>query len=187
MHVLTPPSVEPISVEEAKLACRIDDDAFDLIIPGLIAAAREMAEHETGVRWLEQMLREELRDWPAADCPLRVRRPTAVAVSYWTGSAWQAFTGIDFGEVAGGTVVAPLTAWPELGAKPVGARVRIDVTTGGTADTPDAARAAVPAGVRLWITSQVAYWLRNPEAATDGGKTPAPHLGSLLDPWRTYG
>ena len=39
MYLLTPPTVEPVTVSDAKAALRIDDTRFDAQLPGLIAGA----------------------------------------------------------------------------------------------------------------------------------------------------
>lgn len=44
----------------------------------------------------------------------------------------------------------------------------------------------VPASIKQWILLQIGYLYENREAATDGTKTPLPHLHALLDPFRTW-
>lgn len=39
MYLLTPPTVEPFTVSDARAALGIDDTRFDALLPGLIAAA----------------------------------------------------------------------------------------------------------------------------------------------------
>jgi uncharacterized phiE125 gp8 family phage protein len=175
MYLLTAPAAEPVTLEEAKLAARISDTAMDMLIPGLITAARELAEQETSAKFMEQTWRTELADWPAATDVLPIDQATAAAVSYWTGTAWSTADGI-------GTVLAPATgtSWPTLGERPVGARVRIDLTTGAE----DAA--AVPEAVKLFIKACVAYWIDNPQAASATGVALPMHLGHLLDRQRLY-
>ena len=127
MYLLTPPLAEPVTVDEAKLAARVDDTRFEGMLPGLIAAARQVAEHETGRQFMTQTWRIELADWPAATDTLHIHQATAVAVSYWSGSAWVdlASEAYVFGALGSGTAVAPVTggSWPSLGSKPVGPRV----------------------------------------------------------------
>lgn len=180
MHLLTPPAVEPVTLEEAKIAARIDGStAFDALVPGLIRAARETAEQETGRQFMAQTHRTELADWPASSDIISVHQATAAAVSYWTGSAWATLAGsaYEFGAVGNGTALAPAlgTAWPTLGDKVVGPRVRIDLTA-GTTDAAD-----VPECVKLYIKACVAYAIDNPS-------DPAPprSLASLLDSARVY-
>ncbi|PTT91202.1 hypothetical protein DBR42_04365, partial [Pelomonas sp. HMWF004] len=161
---------EPVDKAAVKLAARVDTDALDDMIDSLITSAREQAEHLTGRTYRPQVLREELADWPAATDAIAVCQATACAVSYWTGSAWSApLNGSAYVFAAGGigsngTVLAPATGtnWPTLGARPVGPRVRIDLTAG------PAAPADVPARVKLFVTASVAAWLATPEAQRVG-------------------
>lgn len=174
---ITGPAAEPVTLPEAKLAARIDDSEFDLLIPGLIAAARKQAEHETGLRFVQQTVRVELSDWPAADDVLPVANPSAVVVSYWAGSAWVAASGFVFGAQDAGTVIAPNvgTNWPTLGQSALAARVRVDITT-GEADPAD-----VDEGIKTYIKAVVAAWLKSPEGVTDKPLTASPMFDCLLD------
>lgn len=185
MILLTPPTAEPVALAEAKLAARVSGSSMDALIPGLITAARELAEQETSAKFLAQTWRTELPDWPAATDVLPINQASAAAVSYWTGSAWSAAlsgSAYVFAPDGIGTVLAPATgtSWPTLGDRPVGPRVRIDLTTGA------AAAAEVPEAVKLFIKACVAYWIDNPQAASATGVALPMHLGHLLDRQRLY-
>ena len=184
MYLLTPPTAEPVTVDEAKLAARVDGTALDAVIPGLISAARQLAEQSTGRQLMEQVWRIELTDWPLAADVLHVHQATAASITYWNGSAWVALAGAayEFAAQDGGTVLAPAlgTSWPTLGDKAVGARVRIDLTAG----VDEAGE--VPQCVRLYIKALVAYWVDNPAAAGPANREAAPFLRALLDPVRVY-
>ena len=60
MYTLTPPTVEPVTLDEAKLAARVDGAQWDDIITPAIASARQLAEQHTGRRFMSQVLRFEL-------------------------------------------------------------------------------------------------------------------------------
>jgi uncharacterized phiE125 gp8 family phage protein len=45
LKVITPPTVEPVTLTEAKLHCRVDGSSEDTLITGLIQAAREHVEN----------------------------------------------------------------------------------------------------------------------------------------------
>lgn len=64
--VITPPAFEPVTLDEAKLWCRIDDDstAEDADLLWLIQAMREDAENRTGRAFVRRTLRLYLDDWP---------------------------------------------------------------------------------------------------------------------------
>lgn len=185
MILLTAPTAEPVTLAEAKLAARVSGTSMDTLIPGLITAARELAEQETSAKFMAQTWRAELADWPAASDVLPINQASAAAVSYWTGSTWSAAlsgAAYTFAPDGIGTVLAPATgtSWPTLGDRPVGPRVRIDLTTGA------ASAAGVPESVKLFIKACVAYWIDNPQAASATGVALPMHLGHLLDRQRLY-
>lgn len=186
MYLLTPPTLEPVTLSEAKLAARVSDStAFDATVPGLITAARQLAEQITGRQLMAQTWRFELDDWPDdADDTLPIYQATAVAITYWTGSTWATLAGgaYEFAPVGTGTGLAPVlnTSWPLLVTKAVGARVRIDITAGATDSS------AVPECVKLYIKALVAHWIESPAAAQERSLAEAPFLRLLLDPARLY-
>jgi uncharacterized phiE125 gp8 family phage protein len=185
MILLIAPTAEPVTLTEAKLAARVSGATMDGLIPGLITAARELAEQETSAKFMAQTWRAELVDWPEATDVLPVNQASAAAVTYWTGSAWAtALSGAayTFAPDGNGTVLAPATgtSWPTLGARPVGPRVRIDLTSGAADAT------GVPESVKLFIKACVAYWIDNPQAASPTGVALPMHLGHLLDRQRLY-
>lgn len=185
MYLLTPPTTEPVTVAEAKLAARISGTEFDAQLPGMISAARQLAEQGSGgQQFMVQTWRVELSDWPAADDVMHVHEVTAAAVSYWNGSAWVTmgagtFSAFKLGDWTG---IAPAlnTSWPTLGTIAGGPRVRIDLTAGV------ANAAEVPPCVAMYIKAMVAFWIDNPAAASGASLAEAPFLRSLLDPVKLY-
>lgn len=180
ISLLAPPSGEPVSLADAKLAARVDGTAFDSIIPGLISSARRIAQQETGLLFGSQTWRIEAADWPLSTDVLPIYRPTALAVTYWNGTTYATLSAPSyvFGVVdCGFSLAAALnTSLPALADIAVGPRVRIDATAGETADEC----------VKTYIKAMVAFWLRNPEAAQAGNLQAAPFLSNLLDPVRTF-
>jgi uncharacterized phiE125 gp8 family phage protein len=59
-----PPMAEPITLADAKAHMRIDSDAEDALITGLIRVARVHLEAVTGHALMEQGFRLVLSDWP---------------------------------------------------------------------------------------------------------------------------
>ncbi|MDY0748508.1 head-tail connector protein [Paucibacter sp. R3-3] len=177
--------VEPVSLDEAKAAARVDGNDLDGFIQGAIGTARECAEHITGRTYRQQVQRQSFADWPASTEVLRVFGATAVSVQYWDGTQ---FVQLDDADVAffeagiggAGTSIAPAlgSSWPALGSVAGGPRVRVDVTSGPTGDE-DAIR--VPESVKTYIKAQVAAWLKNPEAIAGGTLVENPLLATLLD------
>jgi len=182
---------EPVTLAEAKLAARLDDDPdtganpLDAFIQSAITAAREQAEHITGRTYRRREFSFELEAWPAPDRRFPVCEPSACAISYfnaerqWQELAPQAF---EFAPIAGQAEVAPAldTQWPPLGRRAVGALVRITFTA-GPADPAD-----VPEQVKLYIKAHVASWVSNPEAVSGRAVQFTPLLASLLDAERLY-
>lgn len=186
MYLLTPPTAEPVTAADAKLALRIDDDAFDALLPGLISAARAVAEQELGRQLVAQTWRTELEDWPAVTDIIHVHRATAAAVAYWTGSAWAtlATNAYAYAPNGNGTSLAPAlgTDWPSLGDIAIGPRVRIDLTSGLAAE----AAASVPECVRTYITALVGQLIQSPQLTAADAAQAHPLLARLLDSQRIY-
>ena len=188
MILLTPPAVEPVSVSDCKAALRIDDTRFDALLPGLISAARAVAEQETGRQLVEQTWRAELADWPDDTDVIAVHRATACAITYWDGDSWETLaSGFVYApdQVTGnGTCLAPAlgSSWPGLGSVALGPRVRIDLTAG----LANADAAQVPAGIKTFITALVGQLIQSPELTATAAVQAHPLLARLLDPWRLY-
>ena len=181
----TPTSAEPVTLAEAKAAARISDtSAFDEMIPGLITAARQLAEQETGRELVRKTRRSTFTGWPAADLVLPVYAAESVAISYWGASGWTALDSgaFAFYELGTGTGIAPAvgTSWPALSSVAGGPRVRVDVTAGPADPT------TADACVKLYIKALVAWWIDNPSTVVDGSVQPAPFLRNLLDPARLW-
>ena len=67
------PSVEPVTLAEAKAHLRIDHDAEDDLIGGLIRAARDEVERTTSLALIDQAWRAALDDLPGSGL-VRLRR-----------------------------------------------------------------------------------------------------------------
>jgi len=52
--LLTPPAVEPVTLDEAKAQARVDTNVDDALLTGLIVAARQWAESYTGRAFINQ-------------------------------------------------------------------------------------------------------------------------------------
>ena len=183
MLLLTPPTVQPVSIDEAATALRIDDHRFDTRLPASLGAARALAEQETGRLFMTQTWRTEMDTWPAASDILRVHRATAAAISYWDGSTWATLSPAEYvvAPNGNGTSVAPAigSSWPALGDVALGPRVRIDLTA-GTADASN-----VPEGVKHYIIALTGQLIQSPDlSAASAGQHPL--LARLLHPWRLY-
>lgn len=184
MYLLTAPTLEPVTVGDAKLAARLDGSHWDTIVSDAISAARSVAEHETGQCFMVQTWRVELVDWPAIDQVLPFLRPSAVAVSYWTGSAWLTLdpSGYVWAAQGAGIGLAPAlgSSWPTLGEVAIGPRVRIDVTLGATDP------AQVPAPAQAFIKALVTVMAADPSLTAMDALASSAYLPRMLDPVRLY-
>lgn len=185
MKQLVAPALEPVTLDQAKFAARLTGStAFDAMIPLYIQAAREIAEMQTGQRFISQKWRYESYNWPMPDDVIEVGGDiTAVDVSYWSAAGtWVTFTSSQFvwEDAEPGVRIAPPVSqsFPTLGDLALGGRVRVDITTGA------ATAAAVPAAAKTFIMSMVAYWIDNPQAYHDKPHAAAPAMLSMLDSLR---
>lgn len=175
---------EPVTLDEAKLAARVDGAELDPFILGVIAAARAQAEQITGRVYRQRHFRFELEDWPEDGHRFTVHEPTACEVSYWNGTGWQQLVGsaFEFDGIGSAAEIAPAldTSWPALARKAVGARVKVDFTAG------PASRDNVDEAVKLFIKAHVAAWVDNPQALSSKQVELSPLLNHLLDEQRLW-
>lgn len=169
---------EPVSLEVAKLAARVDSDDLDTLIQSWITAGREAAEHLTGRQFRSGGFRWSGADWPAKELP--VLGADGAQVMHWDGVRFVELDGSAYVCTEAiehpGTIVAPAlgAVWPALPPIAAGARVQIVVTVDVNPDL-------VPACVKTFICANVAAWLKNPEALTGASVVCNPLYDRLLD------
>jgi len=84
---LSDPSIEPVTLTQAKLHLREDDDAHDDEITALITGAREWAEDFTGRALVDQMWRLTIAN--DAWTPIVPLAPVSVCGYWdWRGEIW---------------------------------------------------------------------------------------------------
>lgn len=156
LDTLEYPAIEPVSLEEAKQFLRIDHDAEDSLIQGLIQAARQLCEATVRRRLIRQRLRLVSDDLHAVHrLPAGpVRQVETVAV---IDAAGMAEILPESAYVISGDRLACLKVWPAP-RRPVGS-FRVDYEV-GYGDIPD----AVPQALRQGIRMLVAHWYENREA-----------------------
>lgn len=148
LNCSTPPTSEPLTLEEAKLHLRVTDDSEDDAINRLIVVARIEAETYTNRQLMPATWDLYLDRWPGGLEPIELSRCPVTAVSsitYTDGSGdtqtWDSANYIQdlFSEPARITL-AYNAVWPE--ARYVSKSIRVRYTAGY------ASAAAVPASIK---------------------------------------
>lgn len=186
IQLITPPAEEPVGLAEAKLHCRIesDDTDEDALIAGLIVAARQAAEHETGRALVSQGWRMSLDKFPVA--AIEAPNPPLISVDeirYIDPDGAQqtlANTAYRRSRIKGLILPAYGTTWPATRLD-VGV-VEIDITVGyGDADD-------VPQAIKQWMLLCIGTWYACRETVTSGQLSSLPRNAwdALLDPYRAW-
>lgn len=190
LKVLTQPSVEPVSLDEAKLHLRVDSTAEDDLIAGLIQAAREYVESYTRKTMIYTTYRFTLDCFPGASTwtpfatsePIELpRQPVAqIAASgsysyampriryYDTDSVQQTLTyagedfELDLGANPPSLRLFPYTYWPIAEYYRANA-VEIDFVAGYGSTS-----ASVPASLIAAMKLLIGHWYENRQAVAAG-------------------
>ncbi|MEL6364678.1 MAG: head-tail connector protein [Pseudomonadota bacterium] len=180
LTILTPPAVEPVSIDEAKRHLRLSSNAEDAAIARLIAAARRVVEERTGRALVAQAARLTL-DAPPADVATFPRAPVlsfdAVEVETEAGQ-WSAVDpGLYAVETGEGARIAATGFWPRPASPIAGVRIDASVGYGGAGAAPEELQQAV-----LLLTAHL-YERREP--ADDGRVYVLPHsIEAMLASYR---
>ncbi len=119
--IVTEPSEEPITLDQAKAHLRIDIDDDDALILSLIKVAREYAETATRRALMTQTWNYYLEDWPDGDhidipkAPLQSIPSTGITYENSTGGITTWTTGyyeVDSLSVPGRVVLGYNDSWP---------------------------------------------------------------------------
>lgn len=156
------PTVEPVTLNEAKAHLRIDHASEDDLIAGLIRAAREEVEMTTGTALVHQSWRLSLDDWPKGSMLLLRRTPVREVLSVTVFDADGAGAVLDPAGYQLDANAAParlhLRDRPAVGLPLNG--IEVDFTAGhgeaGT-DVPDLLRRAVLMLVAHWFEFRAAF------------------------------
>lgn len=191
INIITAPTVEPITLAEARTQCRIaaDDTSEDALLAIYIQAARETAEHMLGRALIDQTWEQTLDEFPAGEVKLmKAKARSVVSVQYidtagtLQGMSPSAYT-LDATQDTGWLLPADGTDWPSTDDVVNAVRIRYVAGYGATA-------ANVPAGVRNWLLLTVAAHYAQREAIDATGRVaalPERFVDRLLDAERVYG
>jgi len=184
LHIAPTATPPALLIEEAKLHLRVDHDAEDALILGLIVAATAAAEHEIGRQLVTQTWQTWLTGWPDADTLALAQTPvSAVAIKYDDPTGVErTLAGADYVLIPGDVpaVIRVSAAWPALSSA-VPYPVRLTVTAGyGSA-------AQVPEPIRQWIKARLGTMYLQREAHITGTiVADTPYVDRLLDRYRTW-
>lgn len=185
LSVLTPPAVEPVSLEALKAELRASSGVDDALIAALGVAARQRVEAELGLALLTTQFRQVQDDYTpvtAAGALLLARGPLIAVQALAVADQGATFHPLDpsaYRPQAGslpGEVGRTAVVWRQPTLASSG--VRIDYTAGFGADP-----AAVPAPLIQAILALVAYaYDHRAEAAVSAA--PQSLTAPWLGPWR---
>lgn len=175
LRVISPPTLDPVLLSEAKEHCRIDSDDQDALLAGFIIAARQHCEDETDRSFITQTLQLKIdSDWPVDrcgnDCIVLPRPPhktgAVMAITYVdTNGASQTLSPSLYqfseGDIFGSIRPAYGATWPTV-------RDQMDAITvtfvAGYGSNPG----DVPEPVRQAIKLMISHFNENREAVTSG-------------------
>lgn len=185
------PVAKPVSLEEARLHCRVDANDDDAVISAFIDAAIVYLDGWSGVLGrciVNQGWRQSLPAWPACGgILLPFPDVSTAAVKYFDADGVeQTVDGALFDrlEEDRGTIIRFRNAftYPAI-ANDRADGVRVEFTAGYGASAAD-----VPASIKTAILLMVAHWYSNRETATDGALSEIPFGASaLIAPFRRVG
>lgn len=173
VYTVRGPSVQPISLAEAKLHLRISTSAQDGFVAALIAAMCEMAQHQTNRQIIAARLCLALDEFPCAEIVI----PTApvlqvVSISYTdTAGVAQTLAPESYlvpGQQTPTRVISAEGGWPATRRQPGAVRITFD---SGHAAPLLADTAANTIAVPAWPDLAVGAVLR---LSNSGGALPAP-------------
>jgi uncharacterized phiE125 gp8 family phage protein len=185
LKLKTAPSVEPVTLAEAKLHCKVDAADDDALITALIVSARQQAEHATGRALVTQVWELSMDAFPADS--LEIPRPilqTVDSITYLdTAGIRQTLANTEYqvivDELIGRVVPAYDKTWPTCREQP--GSVVVTFTAGyGLA-------VSVPSSIKAWMLLAVATLYGQREAVITGpsvAELPRDFSAGLLDPYR---
>ena len=187
LQLVTAPTLEPVSVNEAKHHLRVSDSQEDQFIDTLIKAARELAEVETERSFLTTRWKQTFRCWPGSE--IRLERPplqSVVSVAYVDeNEASQTLTEtthyvVDTTSTPGKIWRAADTSWPSVSTE---APHPIEITF----DAGWSIASTVPQSIKQAILLLVGHWYEHREAVTERNMHHAPRAAKALLAMNNWG
>lgn len=154
LTTITAPTVEPVTLTEAKAACRVTHGDDDDLIYGLIKTARQQAEDYCSLRFMTQVVEISMDRWPSLEIELGPWPIQSIdSVKYDdTGSpvTEQTLTvNTDYYSdiVTIGGRIRALSGWPSVAIKPNAIRIRLTVGYSSRALVPERIKEGIKAFV----------------------------------------
>jgi uncharacterized phiE125 gp8 family phage protein len=180
------PAVEPISLDESKLHCRVDGDAEDLLVSSLILAARLHIERSLDLALISQGWSLYLDCWPGAPYVELPLAPLIGVEAVRLYSPTDSFVTLDPGLFVVDTISRrPRLARRDGQSTPFPGRSINGIEIAFTAGYGEAAE-DVPMPVRQALRMLVAHWYEAREPVLFGETAdPVPaSVASLIAPYR---
>lgn len=184
--LITPPSVEPVSLSEAKAQLRFTSDAEDALISQRIGMIRQYCEDQTQISLMSQTWELVLDGFC---CEMFLPRPpvqSVVSIKYiGVDGIEQTIPNTDYvldniNDLRARVVPASGKSWPVTYYGVNVVRIRY------IAGYQDAS--AVPGPLKLYILSHLGYWFTNRSAVSVGNTvTKMEYVDSLLDQYKVWG
>lgn len=178
-----PPGAEPLTLADCKAHLRISHDGDDALLAGLVRAAREEVESQTGVAMIDQDWRLSLDGWPAGDIVKLMRHPVKQVLSVTLYGRDGEASPMDPAGYRLDATARPARLWVETRPAPGAAinGIEIDFRAGfgeaGT-DVPDLLKRAMLLLVAHWYEFRAAYGPDDQPVSIPQG------FRQLTDDWR---
>ncbi|MEN9807763.1 MAG: hypothetical protein RL756_2283 [Pseudomonadota bacterium] len=182
--VIAEPTVEPVSLSEAKLHLRVDGSTEDALITRLITAAREECEQATDRSISAQTILLTLDGFAAGDIVLPRGPVTSVTHVKYKNESGTLITLSSAAYIFDDSGVMPALRLPYGGTWPVTLvepqAVQITYAAGWAANV-------CPSALKQWIMLRVGSLFENREADSDRPAMESPFAQRIIDRWRVPG
>lgn len=196
-ELVTPPQFEPVTLQQAKLQCRVWHDDEDMLLQDiLIPGARDQCEQLLRRSIMLTTWRATMDGFPGTRCAIALRWPNlqqVVSIEYRdTAQAWQTVAGGNYSVLGGlASEVAPNAgfSWPATSGER--GSVRVTYKSGYGQGDEDTQQAAVPPSIRHWLLLRIATAYVHRQELLQGtaqvADLPGRFADSLLDRERIWG
>ena len=182
--LLTPPAIEPLSLDEAKDYLRVEHADDDALITALIVSARSHVEAATRRALITQTWRHSRDAWPATGrmdalpAPLQALAGARVYDEDGVAQAIDLETFVVDAIAAPGVISFPPWSVPAPGRKHAGIELDLVVGYGNAASD-------VPTPLRLAMRLLLSHWYENRGIVAESSASPLPaSVAELIAPYR---